>query len=90
MPSEAGIADCRVSECDRKTVPRCGTRNRKCSTAVPTGPTAANPLQAIAVGEWDRWTDGHHTVTSYVDSAKRDENLASRMAPVNKQQRQTE
>jgi len=33
MPSEAGIADCRVSECDRKTVPRCGTRNRKCSTA---------------------------------------------------------
>jgi len=34
MPSEAGIADCRVSECDRKTVPRCGTRNRKCSTAV--------------------------------------------------------
>ena len=34
MPSEAGIADYRVSECDRKTVPRCGTRNRKCSTAV--------------------------------------------------------
>ena len=34
MSSEAGIADCRVSECDRKTVPRCGTRNRKCSTAV--------------------------------------------------------
>ena len=34
MPSEAGIADCRVSECDRKTVPRCGTGNRKCSTAV--------------------------------------------------------
>ena len=34
MPSEAGIADCRVSECDKKTVPRCGTRNRKCSTAV--------------------------------------------------------
>ena len=34
MPSEAGIADCRVSECDRKTVPRSGTRNRKCSTAV--------------------------------------------------------
>jgi len=34
MLSEAGIADCRVSECDRKTVPRCGTRNRKCSTAV--------------------------------------------------------
>ena len=32
--TEAGIADCRVSECDRKTVPRCGTRNRKCSTAV--------------------------------------------------------
>jgi len=27
MPSEAGIADCRVSECDRKTVPRCGTHN---------------------------------------------------------------
>ena len=34
MPSEAGIADCRVSKCDRKTVPRSGTRNRKCSTAV--------------------------------------------------------
>ena len=34
MPSEAGITDCRVSECDRNTVPRCGTRNRKCSTAV--------------------------------------------------------
>jgi len=34
MPSEAGIADCRVSECDRKTVPRSRTRNRKCSTAV--------------------------------------------------------
>ena len=33
MLSEAGIADCRVSECDRKTVPSCGTRNRKCSTA---------------------------------------------------------
>jgi len=32
VPSEAGIADCRVSECDRKT--RSGTRNRKCSTAV--------------------------------------------------------
>jgi len=29
MPSEAGIADCRVSKCDRKTVPRSGTRNRK-------------------------------------------------------------
>jgi len=34
MLSEAGIADCRVSECDRKTVPRCGTRNKKCPTAV--------------------------------------------------------
>ena len=34
MPSEAGIADCRVSECDRKTVSRCGTRNRKCSTKI--------------------------------------------------------
>ena len=34
MSSEAGIADFRVSECDRKTVPRCGTSNRKCSTAV--------------------------------------------------------
>ena len=34
MPSEAGIADCRVSKCDRKTVPRSGNRNRKCSTAV--------------------------------------------------------
>jgi len=33
MPSKAGITDCRVPECDRKTVPRCGTRNRKCSTA---------------------------------------------------------
>jgi len=34
MSLQASIADCRVSECDRKTVPRCGTRNRKCSTAV--------------------------------------------------------
>ena len=34
MPSEADIADCWVSKCDRKTVPRCRTRNRKCSTAV--------------------------------------------------------
>ena len=34
MPSEAGIADCRVSECDRKTVPCCGNHNRKCLTAV--------------------------------------------------------
>jgi len=30
MPSEAGIADCRVPECNRKTVPHCGTCNRKC------------------------------------------------------------
>jgi len=34
MPSKAGITDCRVPKCDRKTVPRCGTCNRKCSTAV--------------------------------------------------------
>jgi len=34
MPSKAGITDCRVPKCDRKTVPRCGTCNRICSTAV--------------------------------------------------------
>jgi len=31
---ELSLNDCQVSECDRKTVPCCGTRNRKCSMAV--------------------------------------------------------
>jgi len=30
---------------------------------LPAGPTAANPPHAAAVGEWDRQTDGHRTVS---------------------------
>ena len=49
-----------AAECYAAGCPQRATIDRHFLLA---GPTAANLQRTVAAGEWDRQTDGHHTVS---------------------------